>query len=44
MRSKAFWSITAPMKLRKSFTSPTRMSLIIAATRSRTSGQMDLGT
>ena len=32
------------MKLRKSFTSPTRISLIMATTRSRTSGQIDFGT
>ena len=39
MRSKARLSITAPMKLRKSATSPMRMSAIMAVARSRTSGQ-----
>jgi hypothetical protein len=37
-------SITAPMKLRKSRTSPWRIVRIIATTRSFTSGQSDFGT
>ena len=44
MPSKAFPSITAPMKLRKSGTSPTLISAIIATTRSRTSCQIERGT
>ena len=39
-----FRSMTAPMKLRKSRTSPTRMSLIMATAASRTAGHNDLGT
>ena len=39
MRLNARPSITAPMKFRKSATSPIRMSSIIATTRSRTAGQ-----
>ena len=44
MRPNAFWSITAPMKFRKSATSPIRMSCIIATAWSRTAGQSDFGT
>ncbi len=44
MLSKAFLSITAPMKLRKSWTSPTLSSPIIATARSRTSFQSERGT
>ncbi len=44
MLSKAFRSITAPMKFRKSCTSPTPSSAIMAAIRSRTSFQIDRGT
>ena len=42
--SKAFLSMTAPMKLRKSRTSPILMSLTMAATRSRTSPHSERGT
>jgi hypothetical protein len=38
-----FSSITAPTKLRKSVTSPMRMSSIIATVRSRTSFQIERG-
>ncbi len=41
---KAFSSMTAPMKLRKSVTSPTLISFMIAIVRSRTSSQRDRGT
>ena len=44
IRSYAFRSITAPMKLRKSHTSPIRTSAIIATIRSRTSFQIERGT
>ena len=44
MLSKAFLSMTAPMKLRKSWTSPTAISAIMATIRSRTSFQIDFGT
>jgi hypothetical protein len=37
-------SITAPMKFRKSVTSPIFISSIIATVRSRTSFQSDAGT
>ena len=40
----AFLSMTAPMKLRKSRTSPILMSFIIAIVRSRTSSHSDCGT
>ena len=39
-----FRSITAPMNVRKSATSPSLMSRIIATTRSLTPGQSDFGT
>ncbi len=42
--SNDFLSITAPMKFRKSATSPIRMSFMIATVRSRTSFQIDFGT
>jgi hypothetical protein len=38
-----FSSMTALMKFRKSRTSPTLMSSIIATVRSRTSAQIDFG-
>ncbi len=44
MLSKALRSITAPMKLRKSRTSPILISPIIPTMRSRTSFQSDFGT
>ena len=42
--SNAFLSITAPMNVRKSLTSPILMSFIIATMRSRMSAQRDFGT
>jgi hypothetical protein len=42
--SNAFLSITAPMKFRKSATSPILMSRIIATVRSRTSAHRERGT
>ncbi len=44
MLSKALRSMTAPMKLRKSRTSPTWISAIMPTIRSRTSFQSDRGT
>ena len=44
MRSKALLSITAPMKLRKSRTSPIWISAIIPTTRSRSAGHIAFGT
>jgi hypothetical protein len=44
MRSYALRSITAPMKLRKSATSPILIVFMIATVRSRTSFQIERGT